>query len=176
MTAPRIYYLLLALACGGLLAFAIFYLEGTLGLEACPLCILQRIAYIAIIFVAVIACIHDPQGLGLRIYSGLILISALIGAGIAARQVWLQHLPADQVPECGPDLAYMLEVFPLAETLKMVFTGTGECAEVQWNFLTLSIAEWSLVCFAILVIFSLVHIFIGKNWRGSFGLDRPQIP
>lgn len=157
MQAPRPYYFILALSCSGLLAFGIFYLERTLGLAACPLCILQRIAYIAIVVIAFIACIHAPQGIGLRIYSGLIFISAIIGAIIAGRQVYLQHLPADKIPECGPGLDYMLAVFPLGETLRMVFTGSGECAEVKWRFLSLSIAEWSLVCFSVFALLSAIH-------------------
>ena len=163
MKAPRPYYLILALACSGLLAFGIFYLERILGLEACPLCVFQRVAYVAIIIISVVACIHAPNNLGLRIYSSLISISALIGAGIAGRQVYLQHLPEDEVPECGPGLDYMLEVFPLSETLEMVFTGSGECAEVKWSFLTLSIAEWSLVCFILLFVTSVIHT-VRKNF------------
>jgi len=72
----------------------------------------------------------------------------VIGGAIAGRQVWLQHLPADQVPECGPGLEFMLEVYPLAEVIKTALRGTGECATVVWTFLGGSIAEWSLACFA----------------------------
>jgi disulfide bond formation protein DsbB len=88
----------------------------------------------------------------------MILISAVIGAGIAGRQVWLQHLPPDAVPACGPGLEFMLDVFPLAEALKMVFTGSGECAEVNWTFIGFSIAEWSLVCFTVIAISSILHL------------------
>src|SRR6185295_6470276 len=80
---------------------------------------------------------------------------ALGGAGVAARQVWLQHLPADKVPQCGPDLYFMLENFPFSRTLKTLLSGTGECAAVDWTFLGLSIAEWSLACFAALLLYSL---------------------
>ena len=158
MQAPRLYYSLLAFSSGGLLAFGVFYLEYTLGLEACPLCLFQRIAYLAITVISCMACIHAPQSIGLRIYSGLIFISALIGTGIAGRQVYLQHLPADKIPECGPGLDYMLEVFPLGETLRMVLSGSGECAEVSWRFLSLSIAEWSMFCFMVFALLSAIHV------------------
>jgi disulfide bond formation protein DsbB len=156
MISSRPYYLLLTVGCIGLLGYG-YYLQFYQDLEPCPLCIFQRIAYIAVIIFATIGLIHGPKGIGLRIYSSLVALSALIGAGIAGRQVWLQHLPADQVPACGPDLGFMLDAFPLTETIQMVFTGSGECAEVDWTFLTLSIAEWSLICFSLIVITSIVH-------------------
>ena len=158
----RLFYLSIFIACILLLGFGL-YLEHVKGLEPCPLCILQRIAYIVIAFIALIATIHNPENFMGFVYSGLLLITAAAGAGIAARQTWLQHLPADQVPECGPGFDYMLEVFPLAEALKMILGGSGECAEVQWSFLTLSIAEWSLVCFAFLIMASLVLIIQAKR-------------
>ena len=79
--------------------------------------------------------------------------------GQTGRQTWLQHLPPDQVPECGPGLDYMLEVFPFQEAISMILKGSGECAEVQWTFLSLSIAEWSLVCFSAIIIATIVAIF-----------------
>jgi disulfide bond formation protein DsbB len=83
----------------------------------------------------------------------LLFIAAIAGAAVAARQVWLQHLPADLVPECGPGLNYMLHRFPLGETLQKVLSGSGECAQVNWTFLHLSIAEWSLICFVLFVVY-----------------------
>jgi disulfide bond formation protein DsbB len=94
-------------------------------------------------------------------------VLALGGAGVAARQVWLQHLPAAQVPACGPDLFYMLENFPLGRTIEKLFTGSGQCAEVKWRFLGLSIAEWSLAWFLALALYAL--------WIG-FRRQSPQQP
>jgi len=109
--------------------------------------------------IALIGAIHNPQNVLRAVYNVLIIITALIGAGIAGRQTWLQHLPPELVPECGPGLEYMLEVFPLADALKMVLSGSGECAEVHWRFIGFSIAEWSLVCFSAVIVATLIATF-----------------
>jgi disulfide bond formation protein DsbB len=157
----RWFYFLIFATCLALLGFGL-YLEHGMGLEPCPLCIFQRIAYIAIAVVAFIALLHGFGRFSSRIYCGLMALAALGGAGIAGRQVWLQHLPADKVPACGPGLDYILDTFPLAKALKMVLGGSGECAEVQWQFLGLSIAEWSLICFLLLIVASLAPNFVLK--------------
>lgn len=132
------------LLCAGLLGYA-YYTQFYLGLAPCPLCIFQRVAVIALGAVFLLAALHGPHGWGRRVYAALLGLVALAGAGIAGRHVWIQHLPADQVPACGPGLDYMLEVFPLGETLRMVFTGSGECAAVNWSFLGLSMPAWVLI-------------------------------
>lgn len=96
---------------------------------------------------SLVAALHNPASVGQRIYAASCATVAAIGAGVAGRQVWLQNLPEDQVPACGPGLEYMLEVFPLFEVLEMALRGTGDCAEVQWTFLTISIPGWSLLAF-----------------------------
>jgi protein dithiol:quinone oxidoreductase len=144
---PRWLFALTALICAALLSFG-YYLQYHDGLEPCPMCIFQRICYFAILGTATVAALHGPTGVGGRFYAAIAGFSAVIGGAIAGRQVWLQHLPADQVPECGPGLEFMLEVYPLAEVIKTALRGTGECATVVWTFLGGSIAEWSLACFA----------------------------
>ena len=89
------------------------------------------------------------------LYATLAFLFAAGGAATASRQVWLQHLPPDKVPQCGPDLFFMLENFPLAQALKKLVAGSGECAAVDWTFLGLSIAEWSLACFVVLGCYAL---------------------
>ena len=143
------------LVCIGLLAFAL-YLQYVEQQEPCPLCILQRIAFFAMMAVFVIAALHGPHRRGAFVYSTIAFLFAVAGGGVAARHVWLQHLPADRVPACGPGLEYMLERFPLREALGKVLAGTGECAEVGWTFLGLSIAGWSLVWFVLLGVFAIV--------------------
>jgi len=158
---PRLGYLAGLLICGALFAFAL-YLQYYEYQNPCPLCILQRIAFIAMMVVFLAGAIHGPRRTGAIIYSTLLVIIAAIGAGIATRHVWLQHLPKDQVPECGPGLEYMLNKFPLAQALEKVFRGSGECAEVGWTFLTLSIAEWSLAWFVLL---GVLAVYIGAAAR-----------
>jgi len=162
MNSSRIFFSIIFVICASLLGFGL-YLEHVVGLEPCPLCVFQRIAYIVVALFALIAAIHNPQKLFARIYTGLMFVASLCGAGIAGRQVWLQHLPEDKIPECGPGLEYMLDVFPLADALKMILSGSGECAEVQWTFLSFSIAEWSILCFVGLTVVSLIMFFRQEN-------------
>jgi disulfide bond formation protein DsbB len=150
---PRLGYLAGFLACAGLLAFSL-YLQYYEYQEPCPLCILQRVAFIALMLVFLAGALHGPRRTGARVYSALLVIISIIGAGIATRHVWLQHLPKDRVPECGPGLEYMLKKFPLSDALEKVFRGSGECAEVGWTLLKLSIAGWSLVWFVLLGAFA----------------------
>lgn len=145
----RIAYLGGLLVCLGLMGAGL-YLQYIEHQEPCPMCIMQRIAYIALMALFLVAAVHGPARRGAAIYSGLMVLVSAAGAAVAARQVWLQHLPADQVPACGPGLEYMMRKFPLYEALQKVLAGSGECAEVGWRFLGLSIAGWSLVWFVFL--------------------------
>ena len=161
MYNSRKFFIVIFTICIGLLIFGL-YLEHVHGLEACPLCIFQRIAYTVIIFIALIGAIHNPRNLLQNIYKLLMVISAITGAAIAGRQIWLQHLPPELVPECGPGLDYMFNVFPFGEALKMIFTGSGECAEVKWRFIGLSIAEWSLIMFIGIFIATILSIYTSR--------------
>ena len=147
--APRLLNLLLFLACTSLMAFA-FFLEYIKGLEPCPLCMSQRIVVITIGVLALIAAMHNPGKIGAKIYGVLLVVVASIGAALSTRQLWLQSLPADEIPACGPGLSYIvenMEYFPMQEVLTMMLSGTGDCAEVQWVFLGLSIPGWTLIVF-----------------------------
>jgi len=141
-----------ALICAALLGYG-FYLQYVEGLKPCPLCMVQRGFFVALIIVFALGALHGPARVGAVIYSLLGILFAAGGAAAAGRQVWLQHLPADKVPACGPNLKYMLENFPLGETIVRLFQGDGECAVVDWTFLGLSIAEWSLLCFVALCLY-----------------------
>lgn len=160
LPSSRIIFLLLALGCAGAMAAAL-YMEHAMGLEPCPLCIFQRVFVIVAGIISLIAAIHHPQISGIRIYGALVIASAVTGGGIAIRQLWLQSLPEDQVPACGPSLDYLLDVFPLTEVVNMVLSGDGSCAEVQWTFLGLSIPGWTLVG------------FVGLAAIGIFQMVRP---
>ena len=139
--------------------FAIYYLEGVLYLDPCPLCLIDRAIFIVIALISLLALIHNSQGFMRWIYTGLSSIFSLIGVSVAARHIWLQNLPPDQVPECGPDLAYMMQVLPLADVIKRVFTGSGQCAEVSWTFLGLTIPEQTLLLFMLLLVMTLFAHF-----------------
>ncbi len=132
------------------MAFAVLFLQQTLGLPPCPLCITQRGFVILVGLFALLAALHNPQGWGRRVYAALCLLAALGGAAVAGRHVWLQSLPEDMAPACGPSLEYMLETLPLAETFQVVIMGDGNCAEVVWTFLGLSIPEQTLALFVVL--------------------------
>ena len=155
-------YLLGFLACAGLIAFAL-YLQHQLGEDPCALCIFQRVAVMALGIIFLIAGLHNPGARGNRAYASLALVATLTGGGIAARHVWLQHLPKDQVPECGPGLSYLMETQPWLRVFQNVLQGSGECAEVGWTFLRLSIPEWTMICF---VLFAIMTIFQFRNRRG----------
>jgi disulfide bond formation protein DsbB len=130
-----------ALACLVMLAYA-WYAQSVLRLEPCPLCIFQRfgIAFTGVWFLA--GAFHNPRGWGARVYGILILLGALATAAVAARHVWIQHLPPGSVPSCGATLGYLVEVFPLADVVRKVLTGSGECARITWTFLSISMPVW----------------------------------
>src|SRR5258706_10485811 len=142
-----------AAVCAALLGFG-YYLQYARGLEPCPLCHVQRGFFYAVMAVFILGAVHGPRRTAGIVYGVLAALFAAGGAAAASRQVWLQHLPADKVPQCGPDLFFMLENLPLATTLQKLVAGSGECAKVDWTFLGLSIAEWSLGWFVVLALYA----------------------
>ena len=143
------------LICVALIATALA-MQYAMKLEPCPLCIFQRVFVIALAAVVLVAAVHDPAPAGRRVYGVLIVVLGVLGMVVAGRHVWLQNLPADRVPECGPGLEYLLDAFPLMEALSIVFRGSGECADVQWVFLGLTIPGWTLVIFIGFTIFGVL--------------------
>ena len=139
-------YLYGAIFASGLMGFGLF-LQYIKHQDPCPLCMVQRLIFIAILSLFAIAALHGPKRVGERIYAALIVLLSLTGVAVASRHIWIQHLPKDQVPACGPGLDYMLETFPMADVLKELLHGSGECAIKGWTFLTLGIPEWPLLCY-----------------------------
>jgi protein dithiol:quinone oxidoreductase len=162
--SARWVFLAVFLACAGLMGYG-YYLQHWQNLEPCPLCILQRYAFIAVGVVALVAAVHGPGRVGQVVYALLVALAAGAGTGIAARQTWLQHNPPT-VLDCGPDLAYMLGSFPLAQALPKIFKGEGDCAKVTWTFLGLSIAEWALVWFVLFVLAGLYLLIVRRPAAG----------
>lgn len=142
-------YLAGTLAVAALFGGAL-YLQYVLHQDPCPLCMLQRVIFVAIGTLFFVAALHNPRRAGSTIYAMLLVLFALFGVAVASRHIWLQHLPKDQVPACGPGLDYMLQNFPMADVLKELMHGSGECAEKGWTFLTLGIPEWSLFWYLLL--------------------------
>jgi disulfide bond formation protein DsbB len=153
----RVAYMLGFLMCAALIGWALWLQYGE-GLEPCPLCMFQRVAVIAAGIVFLIAAIQNPFRPGAALYALLILVIAGAGAGFAARQIWLQALPKDQVPACGMGLHYMMDTLPFMDVVVKVLQGSGECAEKGWVFLGLSIAGWTFVFFAAMIVAAIALI------------------
>jgi disulfide bond formation protein DsbB len=139
------------LACAGMMAYAL-YAEHVLMLMPCPLCVFQRMAVIALGIIFLVAAIHNPAGNGRRVYAALVLLAGGAGIGVAGRHVWLQNLPADEVPACGPGFNYIMDSFPVADALKMIFTGSGECATTDWQFIGLSMPAWVVIAVTVVTV------------------------
>jgi protein dithiol:quinone oxidoreductase len=147
---------LLALICAGCVAMLAFglYLQHVVGLEPCPMCIVQRYALIGVAVIAGLTALTGKKGV---LLSGavLMLLAAGFGAFVAARQSWLQWYPPE-VASCGRDFYGMIETFPLKRAIPMIFKGSGDCTKIDWTFLSLSIANWSFICFVVIGLVALV--------------------
>ncbi len=150
-------FLLIFFGCTALNITALYFQYGQ-GMDPCPLCITQRLFVFAVSLCALIAAIHNPAQLGRRIYALLAIAFAAVGGAVSLRHVWLQSLPEDQVPACGPGLGYMFENFPLGQALQLLLAGDGNCAEVSWTLLGLSMPAWVAVAFAGLIALNLWQI------------------
>ena len=153
-TAPRRVLALVALACVGMLAFGL-YLQHVVGLEPCPMCIVQRYAFVLLAVVAGVTAIARGRRLHMA-GSGLMVLLAGFGAFVAARQTWLQWNPPE-IASCGRDFYGMIETFPLKRAIPMIFRGSGDCTKIDWTFLGLSIANWSFLAF---VFFGLLALLL----------------
>ena len=134
------------------------YVEPFASMNPCPMCMMQRAIYLVTAGFAILTLISLRHRILTTVFSIFGLLSASAGIAVAARQVWLQHLPKDEVPACGPPLEYMIEVFPIMEVLQSMLMGTGDCAEIQWQLLGLSIPAWSIVAFTGLAVAHLMII------------------
>jgi disulfide bond formation protein DsbB len=154
----RIWFLLGFAGCVFLMSMGAYF-QFVGGLEPCPLCISQRIGIMLTGLVFLIAGLHNPAEKGRKTYSILGTLVALCGGSISIRHIWIQHLPPDEVPECGPGIEYMMENFPLAEVIKQMLSGTGDCAKVDWTLLGFSMPAWTLVAFLMLAGLSLLQFW-----------------
>ncbi len=156
-TSPRRVFALLSVVCIGLLAFGL-YLQHVVGLEPCPMCIVQRYALLLIALIAAVTAAGRKKSIHI---GGAVLLLATAGFGAfgAARQSWLQWYPPEVVT-CGRDFYGMIENFPLQRAIPMIFKGGGDCSKVDWTFLGGSIANWSFLCFVGVALLALT-----MTWR-----------
>ena len=157
--APRRVLALVAVVCVALLAFGL-YLQHVVGLEPCPMCIVQRYALTLVAIVAAVAAMLRSRGAHVA-GSGLVVLLSGFGAFVAARQSWLQWHPPE-FASCGRDFYGMIETFPLRRAVPMIFRGSGDCTKVDWTFLGLSIANWSFLVFCFFGVVALVLVV--RNW------------
>lgn len=152
------------LACIGGLAFAL-YLQHYKGYEPCPMCIFQRVAMLAsgIFFLA--GALHGPKAAGRWVYAALAGLSAVAGALIAARHVWLQNLPEDQRPSCGPTLDYLMDMMPLKEVVEFVLRGDGNCAKIDAQWLGFSLPFWTMAGFISLAVYASLLPLLAKTFE-----------
>jgi len=154
---PRAGFGAVLAACCMLLGYA-YYAQFVQGLEPCPLCILQRVAFITMALGALAGVVHGSRGGWRWLYGGVVFAGGVWGVATAGRHLWLQGLPPDQVPDCGPGLAFMVEYFSLFEAVREAFTGSGECAELDWSFLGLSMPGWTLVWYVVLMLITALAV------------------
>ena len=138
---PRAWFLAGFLSCLAMELSAVYF-QFVLLLEPCPLCITQRLIVLSLAAVFLAGALHNPGRGGARVYAGLAALFCLAGAGVAAYHFMIQILPHDELASCGPGAAYILEHFSLADSVRMFLTGTGDCAQVVWTFLGLSMPFW----------------------------------
>jgi disulfide bond formation protein DsbB len=154
---------LIGFAVGAALIGYALYVQYVVGLEPCPLCILQRVAVITVSALFLIAALHDPAERGARAYGVLIDLAAMAGILVAARHMWIIAQPPGSVAECGASLDYMMDVLPLHEVLGKVLTGSGECAKIDWHFLGLNMPTWVLMSLVALGTWGLAVNWFGRR-------------
>jgi disulfide bond formation protein DsbB len=160
LPSSRATHTLIFIVCAGLMAVA-FYMEFVKGFEPCPLCMAQRVAVVGVGLVALFAALHGPGKKGVRVYSIAMMLFSGLGIFLAGRQLWLQSLPEDLVPACGPGIYYMLDAFPLGDTIRTMMMGSGDCATVVWQdpVIGLSIPGWTFVWFIAMTLVALYQFF-----------------
>ena len=137
-------------------------MQDYLGLEPCPLCTVSRIIVVALALLFLLMVLQDPDVLVERLYAGLSLLLIIAGIAVSARHIWLQSLPPELVPGCTPDIKYLFSSFPLSEALETIFSSSGECADISWTFLGLTIPQQTLlfyIALLVLVLFAFIKTF-----------------
>lgn len=165
----RLFNALGLFTCIFAMVFAIAYLENHLLLDPCPLCSLTRLIVVSMGILFLLAFLHNPKRFGQTLYAGLNILVGLFGLGVQFRHIWLQNLPEDEVPACGPGLEYMLETLPITDTITQLFQGSGDCATIDWTVLGLTIPMQTALMFVFLLF--LCYLILIKKTKRSFGFD-----
>lgn len=157
---------LIFLFCCGLMAVG-YYMQYMMEMEPCPLCMTQRFFIVLTGVIALLICLLNPARRASIVGGSLVTLSAIAGGFFSSRQLWLQSLPEDQVPACGPSIDYVLENFPLSKALEILLRGDGNCAEISWSFLGLTIPGWTLVAFVMMALTGLYLAAKGNRAPGA---------
>lgn len=166
--STRLYFGVGFLIAAAVIAVSIFYFQIYLGLMPCTLCELQRVIIMLFGIICFIGFLHGPKGYGARIYSFLLFMISCLGFAVAFHQFSLEGLPLDQLPVCGPGLNYLLTTLPLKSAIVQIFKGSAECFQVQWRFLSVSIAGWSSLFFAgfmLVNLWGMFRLLPGKEYK-----------
>ncbi|GAA6134654.1 disulfide bond formation protein B [Oceaniserpentilla sp. 4NH20-0058] len=161
----RVINLGIFLSCAALLATA-YYFEYVLYMDPCPLCMMQRIAVLLVGLTGLAGFLFGGNLIARTVFAVLIVLSGILGISVAGRHAWIQSLPADQVPTCGPSLEYMVDTLPWAEVLTVMLRGNGNCADSHWSFIGLSMPQWMLVWFVGFVLAGLYLLLTTKKTKG----------
>jgi protein dithiol:quinone oxidoreductase len=165
MPSRRIANLIGFLACAGLMAYAL-YAQHVMELEPCPLCIFQRIGVMALGAVFLVAALHNPRAWGRFVYAALLAVAALAVLGGAGRHMYIQTLPPGAVPSCGAPLDVLVQFTPILDLVKKVLMGGGECQEINWMFLGLSMPAWVFISGVVLGVWG-VYANLRRPGAGS---------
>jgi disulfide bond formation protein DsbB len=157
--------LLGALVCFGMFGYAL-YAEKVLHYTPCPLCMFQRVCIVALGIVFLVAALHRARRVGSVIYAVLIFLAAGATAWVAGRHVWIQHQPPGTVPACGAPLDALLQMFPIFDVIRRVMTGGGECGNIDWTFLGLSMPDWVLIMAVTLGLAGIINNLVNSRRRG----------
>ena len=153
---------------------AAFYLEHVAAGAPCPLCFIQRALLLACSGICLVAALHKPGRSGWRVYSGVLLGVALAGAAIAARQVWLQDSPPEDLTSCVANLQHLLDTQPYLKVVYLILVGAAGCAEITWSLFGISVPEWSLLAFSGISLFALYYLFIEFRSFASMNVGAPD--
>ena len=158
LLTTRLLFLWVFVLCSVAMGIALYF-QFVRYLMPCMLCVSQRVVIIVLGVVALVACVHGPGAKGTRVYGALSFLCSLLGCWFAGRQVWLQHLQPGQMPACGPGFDFLLQSLPPKDLLVLLFKGTGDCAVVHWTGLGLTIPEWSLLLFLLILLVGVWQMF-----------------